>query len=307
MRDKYIDVVRGLAILFVVLGHSYRQIGKDIPEGFQWLDSIIYSFHMPLFFFVSGCFFGVNRPLKGRWMEVFRRGSFILYPTLIWMVFQFLFHGFFVMGFDSLERDSAWDLLTRPYAQFWFMYVLFFIVVVSNLIVFERTVYGIAVLCAIVICYKVGDGLPITFAKSFLFFLLGNVFYSVYSQESKQKIIWIFSIFIGSLVIFSIVDRSGRFYNEVVIACVGVACSLIVASFLLRFKCARFLAKLGSMTLAIYIFHIMIRDLIYLVAPLNSVVIFLVVISGIVIPIVIYEKLPSWLFHPNFVNKFTKK
>lgn len=47
-RDHSIDVLRGLAILLVVLGHSTR-IG--------WLHSYIWSFHMPLFFFISGILF----------------------------------------------------------------------------------------------------------------------------------------------------------------------------------------------------------------------------------------------------------
>lgn len=47
-RNQRIDVIRGMAIMLVVLGHS----GVSEPL-FQW----IYSFHMPLFFFVSGIFF----------------------------------------------------------------------------------------------------------------------------------------------------------------------------------------------------------------------------------------------------------
>lgn len=50
-RDKSIDIARGLAIILVVVGHS----GIN-----QYFWNLIYFFHMPLFFFISGCFF---RPL----------------------------------------------------------------------------------------------------------------------------------------------------------------------------------------------------------------------------------------------------
>lgn len=42
------DILKGVGILLVILGHI------EIP---YMLKIVIYSFHMPLFFFVSGCFF----------------------------------------------------------------------------------------------------------------------------------------------------------------------------------------------------------------------------------------------------------
>jgi fucose 4-O-acetylase-like acetyltransferase len=47
-RDKTLDVLRGMGILLVVLGHS-------IQNEYVVLNTVILSFHMPLFFFCSGC------------------------------------------------------------------------------------------------------------------------------------------------------------------------------------------------------------------------------------------------------------
>lgn len=44
-RFSYIDILRGIGIFFVVLGHIYY---NDV--AYRW----IYSFHMPLFFFAAG-------------------------------------------------------------------------------------------------------------------------------------------------------------------------------------------------------------------------------------------------------------
>lgn len=52
MRDLRIDVFRGLLILLVVLGHT-----DDLPKS---LLNIIYSFHMPSFFILSGFLFSIN-------------------------------------------------------------------------------------------------------------------------------------------------------------------------------------------------------------------------------------------------------
>lgn len=48
VRQRWVDHVKCLAILAVVLGHTYV-IGNPIH-------SFVYSFHIPLFFVVSGYF-----------------------------------------------------------------------------------------------------------------------------------------------------------------------------------------------------------------------------------------------------------
>lgn len=49
-RITYIDSAKAIAIILVIVGHCYWL--KDIPK----LGGIIYSFHMPLFFLISGFF-----------------------------------------------------------------------------------------------------------------------------------------------------------------------------------------------------------------------------------------------------------
>ncbi|MCM1078821.1 MAG: acyltransferase family protein [Bacteroidales bacterium] len=44
-RMVFVDVAKGLSMFFVILGHT-------IAPGFLW--AIVYSFHMPLFFILSG-------------------------------------------------------------------------------------------------------------------------------------------------------------------------------------------------------------------------------------------------------------
>jgi fucose 4-O-acetylase-like acetyltransferase len=48
----YIDRLKGFAIYLVVLGHIYQNMVVQGTETI--LFSLIYAFHMPLFFFLSG-------------------------------------------------------------------------------------------------------------------------------------------------------------------------------------------------------------------------------------------------------------
>ena len=54
MRNKTIDIIKGIAIFLVVLGHVIQF--RFLPESFDenYLFRMIYSFHMPLFMFLSG-------------------------------------------------------------------------------------------------------------------------------------------------------------------------------------------------------------------------------------------------------------
>lgn len=51
-RDDYIDFLKGMTILFVVMGHMITKFSD--ASSVDILFNFIYSFHMPLFFFISG-------------------------------------------------------------------------------------------------------------------------------------------------------------------------------------------------------------------------------------------------------------
>ena len=52
-RIEYVDSIRGFAIILVVIGHILLFSYGDKPDN-NWLFRLIYIFHMPLFFFISG-------------------------------------------------------------------------------------------------------------------------------------------------------------------------------------------------------------------------------------------------------------
>jgi polysaccharide biosynthesis protein PslL len=75
-RIEYLDVAKGIGILFVVLGHN--QIKSDYPIVYQ----VVYSFHMPFFFLLSGMFFKAD---YGFSELARRRFSSLLKPFLAYM------------------------------------------------------------------------------------------------------------------------------------------------------------------------------------------------------------------------------
>ena len=70
-RIEYIDIARGIGILLVVMGHN------DFAVVSPFLYKLIYSFHMPLFFFLSGYFLN---SATGFWPFVKKRFNALLKP-----------------------------------------------------------------------------------------------------------------------------------------------------------------------------------------------------------------------------------
>lgn len=57
-REKWVDDVKVIACILVVLGHFFQSMTKSniLPENglYQWFNTTIYYFHVPLFFICSG-------------------------------------------------------------------------------------------------------------------------------------------------------------------------------------------------------------------------------------------------------------
>lgn len=132
-RIEWVDTARGIGILLVILGHAAGGV-VDSPGGGRaalphLIYLLIYSFHMPLFFCLTGLFVAsrVKADAKG-----FMIGSSLrlsrAYAT--WSVIQFTV--IYLMGSALNHPDTGpylpqlVQLLWQPVSQFWFLYVLVF-------------------------------------------------------------------------------------------------------------------------------------------------------------------------------------
>lgn len=66
-RLRYIDIAKGMAILCMVLGHTYSM--QEKPFIFIW----IYSFHMPLFFITSGILYRIKRSGEQKYSSLIQK------------------------------------------------------------------------------------------------------------------------------------------------------------------------------------------------------------------------------------------
>jgi fucose 4-O-acetylase-like acetyltransferase len=131
-RETWLDGLKGFAILLVILGHvlSGYLDANTFPEAYHGLHSLrnwIYSFHMPLFFLVSGYTFTLAyyRDGKLRRKGYFRQlGSlvwiYVLFALILWCVKQAVPE----LVNDTYTIEDLYSMFTVPLGNFWYLYVL---------------------------------------------------------------------------------------------------------------------------------------------------------------------------------------
>lgn len=116
IREHWVDTMKALLITSMVLGHT-------LPDGVMVV--LIYAFHMPAFFFLSGYLYR-PRPLK-------RLISSFLIPMIVFGVVNFCFFTaihFIPQGRSLLDvlgqyvRSVLISGVTSPFTGFWFLMTL---------------------------------------------------------------------------------------------------------------------------------------------------------------------------------------
>lgn len=118
-RDASIDAVRVVGVLAIVFGHI---IATDPVR------MALYTWHVPVFFFLSGYLWTAGRDLKD---EVHRRSLTLLRPYVFWLVVLLVAVSIRGAVDGTLRFETiAYPLYGgayagRPFSTFWFVFVLF--------------------------------------------------------------------------------------------------------------------------------------------------------------------------------------
>jgi len=178
-RLTYIDIAKGIGIVLVVLGHcipdATSPTGISVP-AYRWLHDMIYSFHMPLFFFLAG-FMVSRQKMLARAQKpldlVCKRISRLLVPYifvgLCYAPFKMLLSRFANKPYDI---STLWQMVigVNPDGELWFLYALFVITVIAALFAFRISLLGLVAAAALLIWNPWG------IITNFLFFFLLGIY-----------------------------------------------------------------------------------------------------------------------------------
>lgn len=261
-RSASLDALRVLGLIAVVVGHV-------------WADETrlsIYTWHVPLFFFLSGYLWKEGRSVRS---ELSKRSSSLLVPMLAWggvllvLVLALMFYQRSFSAAAVWEDIQGGEFHTKPFMVFWFVLVLFFVsVLMRALEIFPGWVSWVVAAIGIAIACVDGPALaatPAYFGLTFpcLFFALcGLALRKLRAKFSLPVGLSMMAVSIGLIAagISEYIDiKPGMFGTPVLSVAVAVAiCAGLVIAFeriLFSQVASKAVSTLASASMAVVLGH----------------------------------------------------
>jgi len=291
-RIEYIDIARGIGILLVVLGHN--DFGYISPFGYK----VIYSFHMPLFFFLSGYFLNASIPL---FEFIKKRFDSLLKPYLfIIFIIYFTSVSFEQMGFKTAVQRIVKSLYGAGYyidwVQLWFLphlfvvslfAFLFFVIFgkwanryvrwialvvilgISSLFLQSFYPFSISILGKSYELYGLPFSLDLVLLSGF-FFILGSEIRQATSEKTFENIYLLIgtgvAMILMNLFLTPVIDFNTRTYESYLINTIEAIAGILFVLALSRqielrtTRLAGLFRYFGQTSLFILLFHVPIQD-----------------------------------------------
>ena len=275
-REKWVDDVKVIACILVVLGHFFQSMTKAniLPENdlYKWFNTTIYYFHVPLFFICSGYLYQKYSKVNSvdSWCKnVAKKALALGVPYLTFSTATWLLKTMFA---DSVNKqaDSLFStLVVNPSAPYWYLYALFFIFLVTpTFSSVKATAVGLIVALAAKILILTG-GRAIyavsTVLSNGIWFVLGMSICAFNVQLKGKRVqgtICELLFVILSIAVYTVEISGGVIsFAMGLLACVAVI--LMVAGFEEKFS--RGMDFLAKYTMPIFLMHTLFA------APMRSV------------------------------------
>ena len=137
-REKWVDDVKVIACILVVLGHFFQSMTKAsiMPENdlYEWFETTIYYFHVPLFFICSGYLYQKYSKVNGvsSWCKnVAKKALALGVPYATFTTATWVLKKMFSSSVNDRIGGLGDTLLLHPTAPYWYLYALFFIFLVT--------------------------------------------------------------------------------------------------------------------------------------------------------------------------------
>lgn len=265
MKERYreLDLMKGIGIILVYLGHVFNLYGLKWNIIFIFLYRTTYSFHMPLFFFISGLLSNTDKELD---LKKFYKGKLkrLVIPYLFINLVDFFPRTLFPQFVNS-EFSGIKEIIFYGTKISWFVYTLFIIFMIFPFLdkyILKKDNYYLFGLLLIILNYlKIFENIEIFSLKAvvnyLLYFYIGYIIKPFYKEKIKNGV--------GSknltFLIISVVFLSFsykyfylNYFNTIIFAILGI---LFVLNVSLRLKENRasynFFKFLGINSLTFYL------------------------------------------------------
>ena len=140
-RDIWIDNTKILACILVVFGHFFQSMVKAniLPNNllYQWFNTTIYYFHVPLFFICSGYLYqkyGKSQNIRQWFKNIFKKLIVLGIPYFIFSFATWILKKIFSSSVNTQIGSLPHILFFEPASPYWYLYVLFFLFLITPLL-----------------------------------------------------------------------------------------------------------------------------------------------------------------------------
>lgn len=277
-REKWVDDVKVIACILVVLGHFFQSMTKAniLPENdlYKWFNTTIYYFHVPLFFICSGYLYQkyskVN-DFKSWKKNVAKKALALGVPYVTFSTATWVLKTVFSSSVNDQIGGLGDTLLFHPAAPYWYLYALFFIFLVTpTFSTIKLAAVGLVVAVVAKVYILTGGGGTGIYAVSTvlaneIWFVLGMSICAFNVQIRRKRrqgtIIGILFFGLSVAVYMANIQNSAVSFALGLMACVAVI--LLVAG--LEDKSGKVMSFLAKYTMPIFLMHTLFA------APMRSV------------------------------------
>ncbi len=274
--DRYgwVDAAKGIGMVLIVYGHVAHGVDKVGLLGagrtaYELADSVVYTFHIPLFFFLSGLFFSGSLARRGPRTFGLNKVDTIAYPFVVWSIIQ---GGVEVvlsrMGVGQLGAADVMMGLLQPRNHLWFLQTLFFIFMLNvAMVALAKRAAPYITLGLAALLYLARDHLPTDvllvnyMAANMVYFNLGVVCAGLLPKLESVRLRWLVLVsllFVGAEASFHLAgfvwDQAPPVYS-LGLGCLG-SLWLVLAARRIPTVAMPAVLTIGKYSMEIYLMHI---------------------------------------------------
>lgn len=257
-RIRWVDIVRGIGIFLVIMAHTYRDNSVLI-----WIT----SFHMPLFFILSGWLRG-SETKRFDWKKfILKKAQSLLVPLVIFELMTYVY--WFVIESHFREFD---------FGPMWFLVALFIAEVVSeSFLYFNSNMIVASIICCVGLYFSpfltetavsLGGWIPRCLGAT-MFYLVGMViaqYKAIGNVAFYRHKISVVTLALGSIILSQINGRVDLYFlmfkNYFIYVLASVVGSIFVYGAAQLIAQNRFIEHIGRYSIVILCTHEPIKRII---------------------------------------------
>lgn len=261
------DIARALCILLVVIGHYYPE---NSPAWYRVIHDVIYSFHMPLFMFISGYIFALTRKEEGFVTFIGKKFRRLMVPYFVISVAVItckLIGQQFLYVESPVEWQAYYRMFYLPAAGFylWFIFALFIIFALTGLFRSRAAIWMLFGLSIALYMFEIPRTEILCLrqvGQMMIYFMSGMVVHRCKLKLvplARVSTVWYLIIFVNLYLIGSVWDLGGGYSCillslRYITAFAGIALVYTLSRVISTTK-NRFLLMISSASYIIYLFH----------------------------------------------------